>query len=217
MVGNRRRSKLLKAVAALGLAVVGALISRRGDFRDEQMRLEAILPAAVGSATILLAGLASVRAGTAWVRDGAIARVGETKGNFVAKAAYIAGTLIVILWTLGAAGIHLQNLLLGGALTGVVLGIAAQQTLGNIFAGIVLVVVKPFNVGDQTVIKTTLGEYEGRVAAIGFFYVSMETANGPVDIPNAAALASAVGPGARSTPKKPEESAEPAAEEGGAG
>jgi small-conductance mechanosensitive channel len=119
------------------------------------------------------------------------------------------GYILVLLAILGALEVPLGGLLLGGALTGVVIGIAAQQTLGNFFAGIVLLIVRPFAVGDSVVLRSGPlgGEYEGTVSEISLYYVNLVTAQGPVRLPNASVLASAVGPGARA-PKPPDEGPE---------
>ena len=42
-----------------------------------------------------------------------------------------------------------RTLAVGGAFTAVVLGLAAQQTLGNLFAGMVLLSARPFRVGER--------------------------------------------------------------------
>ena len=47
------------------------------------------------------------------------------------------------------AGVTPQALAAGGAFTAVVLGLAAQQTLGNLFAGMVLLSARPFRVGER--------------------------------------------------------------------
>jgi hypothetical protein len=47
------------------------------------------------------------------------------------------------------------------------------------------------------VLKSGLGEYEGTVTEMGLFYMHMSTDRGTVALPNAAVIASAVGPGAR--------------------
>jgi hypothetical protein len=85
------------------------------------------------------------------------------------------------------------------------IGIAAQQTLSNFFAGILLMIVRPFNVGDHVVLKNALGEYEGVVRDIDFFYVTIRTRRGPVELPTASVLASAIGPGARTQDPPPEQ------------
>jgi small-conductance mechanosensitive channel len=111
----------------------------------------------------------------------------------------IVGYLLLTLTLFELIGVNLGGLVLGGAITGVVVGIAAQQTLANLFAGIVLIIVRPFVVGDHIVLRSGPlgGEYEGRVTDIGLYYVDVLTAAGPVKLPNAGVLAGAVGPGAR--------------------
>lgn len=214
MLKNRRRRHLLRLAAALSLAIIGSVVASFGNIQDEQHRVGEILPAVAGAALVLMSGIAAVRIAAHSVRESAVSKLGDAKGSGLAKLIGVSGTVVVVLWMLSTLGIGLQGLLLGGALTGVVLGIAAQQTLGNIIAGIVLLVVKPFEVGEETVIKSGLGEYEGRVSNIGFMYVSILTANGQVDVPNAVVLASAVGPGARTGQVEP---VEPAAQEEAAG
>jgi small-conductance mechanosensitive channel len=196
---TRRRRKLLRAALATLVAVVGTVVAGFGDIHDPTHRLGVIAPAVIGAGMVLLSGLVAVSALGSAVKEGAGARAGEVRGLTLGRIVSVAGYVIVFLWTLSALGISIQALLLGGALTGVVLGIAAQQTLGNIFAGLVLLIVRPFVVGQDTVIKSTLGEYSGQVLNIGLFYVSMKTSRGRVDVPNAVALASAVGPGARTS------------------
>ncbi len=192
---GRRRVKLLRAALAAMVAVAGSAIARFGHIENPNSELGDIAPA-VGAALILFGGWVAVRALSGAVREGIREKTGEGRAMTLAKIVSVAGFSIVFLWALGAVGIGIEALLLGGALTGVVLGIAAQQTLGNIFAGLVLLVVRPFQLGEDTVLKSTLGEYRGVVENLGLFYVSIRTANGRVDVPNAVALASAVGPGA---------------------
>ncbi|MEX0791282.1 MAG: mechanosensitive ion channel family protein [Actinomycetota bacterium] len=202
---SRRRRKLLRAAFAALVAVIGSVVANFGHINDPSHRLGVIAPAVAGAIIVLLSGLVAVRALTSAAREGIREKAGEARAVTLAKIVSIAGYAIVILWTLSALGVGIQALLLGGALTGVVLGIAAQQTLGNIFAGLVLLIVRPFSVGSNTVLKSSLGEYKGRVENIGLFYVTMRTAGGRVDLPNAVALAAAVGPGASAADGKDDE------------
>ena len=66
--------------------------------------------------------------------------------GFLIRLVFIVVAAIV---SLRVAGLNPATLALGGAITAVVLGLAAQQTLGNVFAGIVLIAVRPFKVGDR--------------------------------------------------------------------
>jgi small-conductance mechanosensitive channel len=121
----------------------------------------------------------------------------------------VIGYFVVVLTVLGLLGQDVSGLLLGGAITGVVIGIAAQQTLANFFAGLVLVTIRPMEIGEHVVLRSgpLAGEYEGVVTDLGIFYVDMITDRGPVKLPNAGVLAAAIGPGARA-PKDEEEEAE---------
>jgi hypothetical protein len=61
----------------------------------------------------------------------------------------LVGYLVLFLGTLALLTIPLQQLLVGGALTGVIVGTAAQQPLGNLFAGLVLLIARPVAVGQR--------------------------------------------------------------------
>src|ERR671926_632539 len=62
-------------------------------------------------------------------------------------------------------------LLPGSALLGIVLGLALQDTLGNLFSGISLHADKPFQVGDVI----TVGKYTGVVTSITWRAVKIKT------------------------------------------
>lgn len=162
------------------------------------------------SATIFaVAGIAAVRAAARATRSLSSHKVGDTRGTALGLVIQVAGYLIVVLTVIGMLGGNISGLLVGGAITGVVLGIAAQQTLANLFAGLVLVTVRPLEIGERVVLRSgpLAGEYEGVVTDLGMFYVDMVTAQGPVKLPNAGVLAAAIGPGARA-PKDEEHEVE---------
>ena len=165
------------------------------------------LIAAAGAAGVLLAGIVTVRALAAAIRAGANEREGGTRASPLALIVSIFGYFVIAVLILSVLEVPMGSLLLGGALTGVALGIAAQQTLGNFFAGILLLIVRPFTVGDRIVLRSGLGEYEGIVTEMGLFYMQMHTDRDPVALPNGAVIASAVGPGARA-PKDDEKETE---------
>ena len=57
--------------------------------------------------------------------------------------------VIVVAVALRVAGLRTSTLAVGGAVTAVVVGLAAQQTLGNLLAGLVLLTNRPFRVGER--------------------------------------------------------------------
>lgn len=188
-------SALLFIAAAVAVSVFGQLRDVR---EDPATAFERTL--AIGGAILALAaGILAVRASASGIRAASAAVGGAARGSSLAFAASLVGYLVVILTIMGALGVPLQGIFVGGALTGIILGIAAQQTIGNFFAGIVILAARPFSVGEDVVLKSGPlgGLYAGRVVDMTLFYVHLETENGPVALPNATVLASAVGPGAR--------------------
>jgi small-conductance mechanosensitive channel len=55
---------------------------------------------------------------------------------------------------LGTLGVNVTNILVGAGFLGVVIGLAAQTTLGNLFAGFAILYTKPFRVGDKIAVST---------------------------------------------------------------
>ncbi len=106
------------------------------------------------------------------------------------------GYLIVLFGTFGVLDVSVQRLLVGAGLAGVVLGIAAQQSLGNIFAGLVLIMARPFGVGDHIRIRSGAlgGMFDAWVQEMSLTYVTVQTDDGQFKIPNTAMLAAGVGP-----------------------
>jgi small conductance mechanosensitive channel len=103
---------------------------------------------------------------------------------------------VVIALALRIAGLRSGTLALGGAVTAVVLGLAAQQTLGNLFAGLVLLSTRPFRVGDRVrlVGGALAGQLEGIVSSLGLFYTTLVSGADRILVPNAVVLNLAVVP-----------------------
>jgi small-conductance mechanosensitive channel len=122
--------------------------------------------------------------------------IGSAHAAVVRYAIVLAGGVTSLLITLELLKVPVGNLILGGAFTAVLIGIAAQQTLGNLFAGIVLLVARPFAVGDSVRMRAGAlsGEIEGTVTDIGITYVRLDTDQGTLNVPNSQVLAAAVGP-----------------------
>ena len=189
----------------MAVAIAGMVVAGKGELFRSPDATEVTL-AVVGAVVLLAAGVAATRSFSKGVRRAMEEHTGDARGAALGTVVTFIGYITVVLSTLGALDVNLQGLLLGGALTGVVVGIAAQQTLGNFFAGMVLLMVRPFTLGDHVVLRSSPlgGEFEGTVTDMSLFYVRMLTKRGPVVLPNAGVLAAAVGPGARSTDAQPE-------------
>jgi len=103
--------------------------------------------------------------------------------GFLIRLATIA---IVVITALRIAGVKPETLAVGGAFTAVVLGLAAQQTLAHVFAGLVLLTTRPFQVGDRIKLRggSMAGEVEGIVGSLGLFYTTLISAGDRTMIPN---------------------------------
>jgi small conductance mechanosensitive channel len=94
------------------------------------------------------------------------------------------------------AGLDAGTLAVGGAFTAVVLGLAAQQTLGNLFAGLVMISTRPFRVGERVrlVGGPLAGSLEGIVSSLGLFYTTLVSGADRILVPNSTLLQVAVVP-----------------------
>ncbi|MDX6692220.1 MAG: small conductance mechanosensitive channel [Solirubrobacteraceae bacterium] len=104
--------------------------------------------------------------------------------------------LIVAVVALRVAGLGPQTLAVGGALTAVVLGLAAQQTIGNVIAGTVLASAQPFRVGDRVRLQGggLAGTVEGTVTSLGLLYTVLANGEDAIMIPNSVVMNVAVVP-----------------------
>jgi len=104
--------------------------------------------------------------------------------------------VLALLVALRVAGIEARTLLVGGAFTAVILGLAAQQTLGNVIAGTVLLSARPFRVGDRVRLQggPLAGQLEGTVSSLGLLYTTFATGEDSIMVPNSVVLNVAVLP-----------------------
>jgi small conductance mechanosensitive channel len=107
------------------------------------------------------------------------------------------GTVILsAVVALRIAGLDASTLAVGGAFTAVVLGLASQQTIGNIFAGLVLLSTRPFRVGERVRLRggAMAGNVEGIVSSLGLYYTTLIDGADRVMVPNSVVLNLAVIP-----------------------
>jgi small conductance mechanosensitive channel len=104
--------------------------------------------------------------------------------------------LVVTIAALRIAGLEPRTLAVGGAFTAVVLGLAAQQTLGNLIAGTVLLSARPFRVGERVRLQAggLAGETEGVVSSLGLLYTTLARGEDRIMVPNSVVLGAAVVP-----------------------
>jgi small-conductance mechanosensitive channel len=197
----RRRTRPWKSIIALLLAIAAGVISHQAH-RDSSHRLfgvthlteefiaagTAVAFGAFGSmATYGLAGQS---------RQLLEPKAGTSHAGVVRYIILIIGAFTTLVITLVLFDIPVGQLVLGGALTSVFVGIAAQQALGNVFAGLVLMFARPFRVGDQIQLRAGAlgGTIDGTVTDIGITYVRLNTGGSVMSVPNSQVLNAVVGP-----------------------
>jgi small conductance mechanosensitive channel len=104
--------------------------------------------------------------------------------------------LVAIFVALHIAGLDPRTLALGGVFSAVILGLAAQQTFGNLFAGMVLLSARPFRVGERVRLQggPLAGQIEGVVSSLGLLYTTFANGDDAVLVPNSVILNVAVTP-----------------------
>lgn len=103
----------------------------------------------------------------------------------------VVGYGVIFLETLSLLGVPVGSLVVGGAALGIILGVAAQQALSNIFASFVLIVARPFAAGDRVTINAGgFGRaYSGQLKEVGLTHTRLTEEDGTVVLlPNSALL-----------------------------
>jgi small-conductance mechanosensitive channel len=193
MTRGQRRDWTIGAVA--GALAFAALVSGSefGNVHASHLHPEVIGWASAG--VLLVCGLIAVaRTSTALGRLVA-GRSLPTAGSAVRVISAGTGYLVVVFSTLGLLAVGVEHLLVGAGLAGVMLGIAAQQSLGNVCAGLVLILARPFGVGDHIRVRSGPlgGIFDAWVREISLTYVTLQTADGELKIPNSAMLGAGIG------------------------
>lgn len=107
----------------------------------------------------------------------------EVLERFIRAALRVLIVTFALIFIARAWGYDIPGLITGLGVGGIAIALAAQETLSSIVGGIMLIIDKPFGVGDR--IKTAAGE--GVVHSMGFRTTKVQTfTQGIINIPNSA-------------------------------
>jgi small-conductance mechanosensitive channel len=203
----RTRARPWRSITALVFAVLAAAVSRsaRTDAASAVFsgtpyralgRTGTEITADAAAVAFCLLAFAATAGLAGKARNVLLPEVGTAHAAVVRYTVVLFGGLATILVTLELFGIGVTQLLVGGAFATVLVGIAAQQSLANVFAGMVLLLARPVDIGDRVSVRSGAlgGEFRGDVTEIGITYVLLDTPDGPVHLPNSQLLAAAVAP-----------------------
>ena len=194
----RKKAAPWRSIIAAVLAIAGAVaaggwgVPRNVGFSQATATQQIITLA--GAAAFLVFGLIAALGLSAKARSSLQPVIGEAHAGVVRYVLVLVGVFTILLIALDIARVPTGKLLLGGAVAGVLLGIAAQQSLANLFAGLVLLFARPFRVGDHVRFRAGAlsGTIDGIVVDVSLTYVRLENDEGNVLIPNSQALAASV-------------------------
>lgn len=147
----------------------------------------------VGAATALLIFVAgwilSKWAYRLCLRLGRRSQLDEALARFLAAICQYAVLAIAVIAALGKVGIQTTSLVALVGAAGLAVGLALQGNLSHFASGVMLLLFRPFTLGD----RVTIGGTMGVVKDIGLFATSMNTAsNERVIIPNGSITSSAI-------------------------
>jgi small conductance mechanosensitive channel len=130
----------------------------------------------VGAIILLVIGWLAAGLFSRWARNGLgrIHGIDATLAQFFSNIIRYAILVIVVVMVLGQFGVQTASVLAALGAIGLAVGLALQGTLQNIAAGIMLLVLRPFRVGES--IETS--SVNGTVIDVGLFATELRTAEG---------------------------------------
>jgi small conductance mechanosensitive channel len=130
----------------------------------------------LGAIILLVLGWLFARMLSRWVYDGLsrITGIDATLSQFFSNIVRYAALILVVVMVLGQFGVQTASILAALGAIGLAVGLALQGTLQNIAAGIMLLVLRPFRVGES--IET--GNVSGTIVDVGLFATELRTPEG---------------------------------------
>jgi small conductance mechanosensitive channel len=184
-----RRQTLVLTPILVGILVLYSERKHIGNGFDEPIRWITVV--ALG-----IVGWAFARSIGEVAGPGLFRRMDPATAGTVGFLVRLVTLAIVVIVALRIAGLRPQTLAVGGAFTAVIVGLAAQQTLGNLIAGTVLLSARPFRVGERVRIQAGAigGRIDGVVSSLGLLYTVLAAGEERMMIPNSQVLNAVVIP-----------------------
>jgi small-conductance mechanosensitive channel len=187
---------IISLVLAIAAAITSAWAHSSFDsfFRSEHVPNQ-IIAAASAVAFCVFASIATYGLSRS-ARSVLEPRIGTAHAAVVKYFLLLIGGFATLAITLALFHVPISQLIVGGVLTSVIVGIAAQQAMSNVFAGMVLLIARPFRAGDTIWLRGSGlgGELTGTVTEIGITYVRLDTGASVMAVPNSQVLNAVVGP-----------------------
>ena len=131
---------------------------------------------------VWLIGKALIKtAGKAMKKTNLFTKLDQTAGSFARNVIVTVLYIVLIISVVSIRGVPMASTITVLASGAMAVSLALQGSLGNVAAGFMLLLFRPFNVGDYT----CLDGNEGTVKEIGIFYTVLTTPqNTQISVPN---------------------------------
>jgi small conductance mechanosensitive channel len=193
-IDHRTAQRARGQVVVIGVLIAAVLVvfNRRRDLfpgLGTQVRIATVV-------ALVVLGWALARALGRSIAPALFRRLDPATAGTVGFLVRLISIAVMVIIALRIAGLNAGTLAVGGVFTAVVLGLAAQQTIGNLFAGMVLLSTRPFRVGERVRLigGPLAGQVEGIVASLGLFYATLVSGSDRILVPNSVVLNLAIMP-----------------------
>ena len=105
-------------------------------------------------------------------------------GQLLASIARISLLVLGVITALGTLGVNITGIVAGLGLTGFALGFALKDSIANLLAGVLILLYRPFEVGD----RIDVGGLAGHVVNVNLRYTELENPSERVLVPNSKML-----------------------------
>jgi len=105
-------------------------------------------------------------------------------GELLASIARVGLLILGLVTALGTLGVNILGIVAGLGLTGFALGFALKDSIANLLAGVLILLYRPFEVGD----RIDVGGLAGRVTHVDLRYTELDAESERVLVPNSKLL-----------------------------
>ena len=105
-------------------------------------------------------------------------------GQLLASIARISLLVLGLVTALGTLGVNILGIVAGLGLTGFALGFALKDSIANLLAGVMILLYRPFDVGD----RIDVGGLSGKVITVNLRYTELDAGAECVLVPNSKML-----------------------------
>lgn len=105
-------------------------------------------------------------------------------GELLASVARISLLVLGFITALGTLGVNIMGIVAGLGLTGFALGFALKDSIANLLAGVLILLYRPFDVGDHI----DVSGFAGKVITVNLRYTELDAGAQLVLVPNSKLL-----------------------------